>query len=119
MEKIDSMVLFGGGSVPYILAGFAYHLNEAYDLDAKWVWNLKDPYFLGWKVDPDSRLAELLTIVFPVPGLSQFDDPEDFDSLDIPTKTAWQFKRILESTGHRFSYEPGMLRGMPVGIEEA
>ena len=115
MEKPEELILFGGGSIPHILQAFAYSLNETHDVEVPWVWNLKDPYFLGWKVDPDSRLSEMLSLVFPLPGLSQFDRPDEFENSD--TRLAWQIKDILELTGHKFAYEPGMLRGMPVGQE--
>ncbi len=114
-EKPESQLLLGGGSIPFILQAFAYNLGETHDVESGWIWNLKDPYFLGWKVDPDSRLSDMLASVFPLPGLSDFDAPDEFPDNNV--RLAWQFKQILEMTGHKFAYEPGMLRGCPVGEE--
>lgn len=115
--KPADMTLFGGNSVHRILDALAYELGEHHDVETKWLWNLSEPYTCGWKIDPDSLLAENLFKVFPKPGLSQFEEPEDFESLDVDAKFAWQMKRILESTGYQFAYESGLLRGLPLGVE--
>lgn len=111
--SVNLTVVLDPYSVPHLLNAIAVTLGDTFDIEScQYKWDMKKPYEDGWSIDPDSQLADLLSRVYPIPGLSQHEEPTEaeFEAMDGDGRFDIHARRLLNMSGFEFVYQDGWLR---------
>ena len=100
-------------AIKHVIKAVAEQIGDSFLIDScDYKYDLKAPYADGWTIDEESLLHELFSRIFPLPGLSQHEEPtpEELNELTGDDRLDVHLRQFMNFTGWQFVYEPGLLR---------